>query len=67
VPHQARHHADVIRCGSRVCWYVETAECFVGDGISQRLDVHQQKGIQFAQIRDEESRGNRRDQYERQY
>jgi len=67
VPHQARHHADVVWCGSRMCWYVEAAECFVGDGISQRLDVYQQEGIQFAQIRYEESCGNRRDQYECQY
>lgn len=63
MPHQARHHADVVRRGSSMCRYVEAAECFVGDGISQRLDVHQQEGIQFAQIRDEESRGNRCDQY----
>jgi len=67
MPHQARHHADVVRRGSSVRRNVEAAERFIGDGISQRLDVHQQEGIQFAQIRDEESGGNRRGQYECQY
>jgi len=67
VPYQARHHAHVVRRGSRVRRYVEAAECFVGDGISQCLDVHQQEGVQFSRVRDEESSENRCGQYECQH
>lgn len=67
MPHQTRHHADVVRRGPRVRRYVEAAERFIGDGVSQCLDVHQQEGVQSARIRDEERRGNRRGQYEHQH
>jgi len=48
-------------------WYVKATKCFVGNGISKCLDVHQQEGVQFARIRNKESSENRRGQYECQH